>query len=240
MHSVAELAASFAGWAISSTASLSTLRLLLATLLGGAIGLERELKHRPAGLRTNIMICFGSAMFTMMSDRLAGAIGGDHTRVAAQIIPGIGFIGAGAILKERGSVSGLTSAATIFVTAGIGMAAGGGLYQTAFFATLLVILSLMVLGEIEQRFDLKRVVMTYDVISKQCESAQPFIDELNHLLDDQSLQMQTVHVSNEPSGACHVRFSVEGYHSQQNNLLATLKASPNTATVASVLVSERD
>src|SRR6516164_865329 len=107
------------------------LRLVIAALLGGAIGLEREMKHRPAGLRTNLFMCFGSALFTVLSELLADKWPGDHTRIAAQIIPGIGFIGAGSILHSRGSVSGLTTAATVFVVAGVGMAAGGGLYITA-------------------------------------------------------------------------------------------------------------
>src|SRR5215470_11464065 len=113
-------------------------KLLLAACLGGAIGLERQTKHRPAGLRTNLFICMGSALFTLLSDQLAGAHTGDHTRIAAQIIPGIGFIGAGSILHERGSVTGLTTAATIFVVASIGMAVGGGLYLPAIFATVLI------------------------------------------------------------------------------------------------------
>ena len=85
------------------------LRLVTAAFLGGAIGLEREMKRKPAGLRTNMFICFGSAMFTILSQELASQWAGDHTRIAAQIIPGIGFIGAGAILHERGSVVGLTT-----------------------------------------------------------------------------------------------------------------------------------
>src|SRR5437870_140742 len=104
--------------------SSTILRLIVAAILGGIIGLERELHHKPAGLRTNMFICFGAAMFTVLSDELAAGFGGDHTRIAAQIIPGIGFIGAGSILHSRGSVSGLTTAATLFVVASIGMAAG--------------------------------------------------------------------------------------------------------------------
>src|ERR1700730_5451757 len=125
---------------------LSTMtRLVLAAFLGGTIGMERELKHRPAGLRTNMFICFGAALFTVLSRGLA-AEPSDYTRIAAQIIPGIGFIGAGSILHTRGLTSGLTTAATIFVVASIGMAAGGGLYLTAFFATALVLASLFLLG----------------------------------------------------------------------------------------------
>jgi len=241
MHNISELTAAVADWwPVSSGASSSMLRLLVATALGGMIGLERELKHRPAGLRTNIMICFGSAMFTLLSDRLAGAFTGDHTRIAAQIIPGIGFIGAGSILKEKGSVSGLTSAATIFVTAGIGMAAGGGLFQTAFFATVLVILSLIALGEIERRYDLKQVLVAYDVISTPCETPEPIIAEVNHLLDEQGMQMQSVRFSKAVGGSCHLQFSVEGYRSQQRALADRLRASSKTATVASAVESERD
>ena len=110
-----------------SSAGVSLLRLVLAAILGGAIGLEREFKHRPAGLRTNLFICLGAAMFTLLSDALALKFLGDHTRIAAQIIPGIGFIGAGSILHNRGDlVTGITSAATLFVVASVGMAVGGG------------------------------------------------------------------------------------------------------------------
>src|SRR5881392_219584 len=116
------------------------IRLSVAATLGGFIGLEREAKHRPAGLRTNLFICMGAAMFTLLSDQIAGQHAGDHTRIAAQIIPGIGFIGAGSIIHARGDlVTGITSAATLFVVASIGMAVGGSLYVTAIFATGLVL-----------------------------------------------------------------------------------------------------
>jgi hypothetical protein len=95
------------------------LRLVLAAFLGGLIGLERQLRRKPAGIRTNMLICFGAALFTIISYEMAGTVGGDHTRIAAQIIPGIGFIGAGVVIRERGAVLGITSAATIFVMASI-------------------------------------------------------------------------------------------------------------------------
>src|SRR4249920_1627673 len=109
------------GAQMETVLSSTVVRLIVAAILGGVIGLERELKRKPAGLRTNMFICFGAAMFTILSARLADQYVGDHTRIAAQIIPGIGFIGAGSILHSRGSVQGLTSAATIFVVASIGM-----------------------------------------------------------------------------------------------------------------------
>ena len=124
------------------------LQLALATILGGAIGLERELGGKPAGLRTNILICMGSALYTKLSITMAGTTA-DPTRVAAQIVTGVGFIGAGTILHARGAVVGLTSAATIWVVAAIGVALGGGFYLEACGATLLVIVVLQGLGRVE-------------------------------------------------------------------------------------------
>ncbi len=227
-------------WPISGTASSSLLKLLVAAILGAAIGLERELKHRPTGLRTVTFICFGSAMFTLLSDRLASQFPGDHTRIAAQIIPGIGFIGAGSILRDKGSVSGLTSAATIFVAAGIGMATGGGLYQTAIFSTILVLICLLVLGAVEGRFNLKPVIATYDVISGACESPDPIVAELNRILEMGGLCMQTVHITKTTDKHCHVQFSVEAYRNQQEELARRLKELPLVMTMAQSTVAERD
>jgi putative Mg2+ transporter-C (MgtC) family protein len=124
------------------------LQLALAVLLGGAIGLEREISGKPAGLRTNILICVGAALFTTLSMKMS--LGrGDPARVAAQILPGVGFIGAGTILHMRGSVTGLTSAATIWVVAAVGMALGAGAYGEALGAALLVLMVLQGLGWVE-------------------------------------------------------------------------------------------
>src|SRR5947199_10848446 len=101
---------------MSVVLSTTILRLVLAAVLGGIIGLEREIKHKPAGLRTNMFICFGCAMFTILSFRYSANIA-DKTRIAAQIITGIGFIGAGSIMHSKGSVSGLNTAATMVVVA---------------------------------------------------------------------------------------------------------------------------
>src|SRR5436853_5113727 len=149
--------------------SSTIVRLILAAALGGIIGLEREFSHKPAGLRTNMFICFGSAMFTILSTELAGEYGGDHTRIAAQIIPGIGFIGAGSILRDRGSVTGLTTAATLFVVASIGMAVGGGLYLPAVFATLVIFLVLEVLGYLETRLGFKAIMAQFEVAGENVE-----------------------------------------------------------------------
>src|ERR1019366_7059228 len=145
IHPIIELLRNELGVVLSSTLA----RLLLAATLGGIIGLERQLRHKPAGLRTNMFICFGAAMFTVLSRQLAGTEA-DSARIAAQIIPGIGFIGAGSILHARASVTGLTTAATLFVVASVGMAAGGGLYLTGIFATGLILIALVVLGGMDR------------------------------------------------------------------------------------------
>src|SRR5262245_61862188 len=128
------------------------LKLLLAALLGGCIGVEREMRDKPAGLRTNILICVGSTLFVLVSTRLAQASGGDQTRIAAQIITGIGFLGAGAVLHSHGFVVGLTTAATIWVVAGVGMALGAGMYGAAVVATVLTLGTLYFLSFAERHF----------------------------------------------------------------------------------------
>ena len=127
-------------------------KLLLAVLLGGIIGFERELAGKPAGLRTNILICIGAALLMDMSLRIGIADGkriGDPGRIAAQIVSGVGFLGAGTIMQSQGMVTGLTSAATIWVVAAIGMAIGAGYYIEGIGAGLLVTFVLAGLGGLE-------------------------------------------------------------------------------------------
>lgn len=133
------------------------LKLMLATVLGGAIGFEREIAGKPAGLRTNILICVGAALFTHLSIYIAqigftpdGRPYGDTTRIAAQIVSGIGFLGAGAILHAHGAVLGLTTAATIWVVAAVGAAVGAGAYVESVGTSLLIILVLVGLRPLER------------------------------------------------------------------------------------------
>lgn len=128
------------------------LRLLVAAGLGAAIGLEREYRRKPAGLRTNILIALGSALFTAVSIQLAGA-GGTPDRIAAQIVTGVGFLGGGAILRSGKSVLGMTTAATIWVNAAVGMAAGAGLFEMATATAALTLIVLAVLPPIESYFE---------------------------------------------------------------------------------------
>jgi putative Mg2+ transporter-C (MgtC) family protein len=125
------------------------LRLSLGVVLGGAIGFERELQRKAAGLRTNILICVGAVLFTELSMAMSSA-SGDPARIAAQIVTGVGFLGAGTIIQGRGIVTGLTTAATMWLVAAIGMAIGFGALLEATGATLLVLLVLSLLRPIER------------------------------------------------------------------------------------------
>jgi putative Mg2+ transporter-C (MgtC) family protein len=208
---------------MGSVVGVSITRLVLAAILGGLIGLERQLKHRPAGLRTNLFICLGAAMFTLLSDELAVEHLGDHTRIAAQIIPGIGFIGAGSILHARDKlVTGLTTAATIFVVASVGMAVGGGLYLTSIFATALILLCLFLLGRAEEQFGLKAAIRGYEVAGR---SADEITAEINRILESVHAMMLNVQVAVTQQHV-RVQFQLEGTRKDQNQVLHGLKQSP--------------
>ena len=202
--------------------SKTLLRLMLSAFLGGIIGLERELKRRPAGLRTNMFICFGAAMFTILSEEIASGFGGDHTRIAAQIIPGIGFIGAGSILHSKNGVSGLTTAATLFVVASIGMACGGGLYLPAIFATMLIFLGLQVLGWLERQLSLKPVIAKYSVVTEK--STDDVVAELNSCLEDCGVEMQGMRVV-KLNGKKKLIFGIDGTRQEHKQLMVRLRQS---------------
>ena len=129
-------------------------RLLLAALIGGVLGFERELRQKSAGLRTNILIAVGAAVFTVLSVEMAAGFNADPARIAAQIITGVGFLGAGAIMRtDRGAIHGLTTAATVWVNASLGMAAGAGRYRLAMIGALITALVLFGLPPFERRID---------------------------------------------------------------------------------------
>lgn len=142
--------------------SHSTLfRLVFASLLGAVIGLERDIHGRPAGLRTNLLVSLGSAVFTILSESVAvsfsrtiteAALRADPSRISAQIITGIGFLGAGAIIKSGFSVRGLTTAASLWISAGIGMSVGAGYFDLGVATTLLSLFALSVLNKFEKYY----------------------------------------------------------------------------------------
>lgn len=137
-------------------------RLLSASALGGLIGLEREYKRRSAGVRTNLLICLGAAFFTLLSAVLAGDTSPNKGQVASNIVQGIGFLGAGLIIQNRSRVSGLTSAASVWVVASIGMACGAGLLAAAAVATLIVIVALELVGFLERNASIKIYSLIYE------------------------------------------------------------------------------
>ncbi len=136
------------------------LKILLAAALGATIGLERELAQKEAGLRTNILIAVGSTLLTVISQQIND---GDPARISAQIVTGIGFIGAGAIIQARRAVQGITTAATIWMVAGIGIAVGYGLYLPAFLVTLLAVIVLTLLRLPSRLFSVSQKNNVYQV-----------------------------------------------------------------------------
>ena len=129
------------------------IRLIVAAVLGGIIGFERDVHGRAAGLRTHLLVCLGSALFVIVSQfMLPLASRGDTTRIAAGVVTGIGFLGAGAIIKAGFNVRGLTTAACLWVAAGIGMAAGSGAYAIAISTTVIAMFSLVVLNYLERAY----------------------------------------------------------------------------------------
>ena len=194
-------------------------RLLLAAALGAIVGLEREIRRKPAGLRTNLFICMGSALFTVLSQEIARRFGqSDPTRIVSNLIPGIGFIGAGAIIRERGTVVGLTTAATIFVVASVGMAVGAGLWMTAVFTTLVILGALVVLGWIEDRFSLKTRLTTFRLTTSHLEEV---MTGANQILSQMKIPMQHFQVLRVGSEFV-LEFDADVSHSQQHQVIGRL------------------
>ena len=210
------------------------LQLGLATLLGGVIGLERELGGKPAGLRTNILICIGSVLYTHLSLAMLTAstgvipAGTDTTRVAAQIVTGVGFIGAGTILHARGAVVGLTSAATIWVVAAIGIALGSGYYLEGVGTTLAVILVLAGLGRVE------KIVQSHSMRSTITIHARPgptVLEDLETLVRRTGLDVLTVSNRQENVDLV-IDFELRGSKRLYDQAVATLLHHNHVRTVS--------
>ena len=194
-------------------------KLVIASVLGGLVGLERQRQGKAAGLRTNIFICAGSALFTILSVLVAERHGGDPTRIAAQLIAGIGFIGAGSIIRAGGGVQGVTTAATIFVMASIGMAVGAGFYWTAVFTTLMMLQALLILGWVENWFHLKLDVRAYCVQGPDIET---IMNELLEVLEQKDLTAQRMALR-RAEGKPQLRFRVEATGAQHKSLVERLR-----------------
>jgi putative Mg2+ transporter-C (MgtC) family protein len=169
------------------------LKLVLALVLGGIVGWEREAGRKPAGLRTNILICLGSAMMMAMSDLLLGSspVGSaDSLRIAAGVITGMGFIGAGTIIQAHGHIHGLTTASTLWAVAGLGLVVGAGLYAVAAVYTAVLVVILSAFPRLERRITRRSVfqyrikvpsIASVDDLRREAETARLKLEELAFL-----------------------------------------------------------
>ncbi len=227
-------------------------RLLMASALGGLVGIEREYRHKDSGLRTNMLICMGSALFTLLSPVLAGDIGQNKGQVASNIVQGIGFLGAGLILHTKSRVVGLTSAATVWVVASVGMACGAGLYAVAAFATAILLIALQAVGALEGKLGWKRFPMLYEVRADvgsalgqdivgaaRAEALAEVREEARHrmfvsvlkVLDASALRLNVVDRDNV-AGMERISFSVLATGKLHKKLLSELRANDGTDQVA--------
>ena len=206
----------------------------LATLLGGAIGLERELGGKPAGLRTNILICIGSVLYTHLSIAMLSAIAGaggtgtDPTRVAGQIVTGVGFIGAGTILHARGAVVGLTSAATIWVVAAIGVALGSGYYLEGIATTVVVLGVLAGLGRVEKLVERQS---TRSTISIHARPGPTVLEDLESLVRRAGLEVNAVS-SRQENVDLVIDFDLRGSKRLHDQVMITLLHHDHVRTVS--------
>jgi len=211
-------------------------RLLLACLLGGMVGMDREFNRKSAGVRTNLLICMGCAFFTLLSAVLAGDANPDKGRVASNIVQGIGFLGEGLILHNRSRVSGLTSAASVFVVASIGMACGAGLYAAAAVATVIVIAALEVVGFLERRANIKIYSLIYEARGADQTSILTSI-----LSVTDSLNQRLAGVENNPIGELQrVSFTLTTSKRQHARLRAKLLTEPGINALFTYLDPEDD
>ena len=204
------------------------LQLGLATLLGGAIGLERELGGKPAGLRTNILICLGSVLYTHISIAMMGGNTADPTRVAGQIVTGVGFIGAGTILHARGAIVGLTSAATIWVVAAIGVALGSGYYLEGVGTTVIVLAVLAGLGRIEKLIERQSMRRTITVHARQGPTV---LEDLESLVRRAGLEVTGV-ASRQENVDLVIDFDIRGSKRLHDQVMITLLHHNHVRTVS--------
>src|SRR6266498_451445 len=182
------------------------LKLLMAMACGGAVGFERELSRKAAGLRTNVLICMGVALYMIISRHISGgAAYTDPARLAAQVVTGIGFLGAGVIMQSRGSVTGLTTAATIFVVGAIGIGIGEGMFGIAAFSTILIIVVLVVLRRLEDEVIRRKRLFRYTL---RTDDPAEFLERLMDALEKEHLRLEDFDVSELRTGQHEVCLSV--------------------------------
>ncbi len=194
-------------------------RLAWAALLGSIIGIERSVRRRPAGMRTGFCVSLGAALFTIVSVEVARRTGDTSTtRIASNIVQGIGFLGAGVIIRERGSVVGLTTAATIFAVAALGMAAGGGLFALSGIACLMVLFALVFLVYLENWLNLKTRYMLFRIT---VDSLDDMVKDVHRIFSDLKVDIDNFQIS-AAGGKNLVQFDADVSPRQQEKVLAAL------------------
>lgn len=187
------------------------IRILAAAVIGGVIGLEREYRAKEAGFRTHFLVALGSALFMVVSqfgfEQTAGETGHislDPSRVASQVVTGIGFIGAGIIIFQKHAVRGLTTAAGLWVTSAIGLACGSGLYFLAFITMILVLICLEVLYFIVRGVESKHISVTFSSLSKD------MVTEIIDILKNEGLEVKSYHIKHSYNeNATHYKMNVD-------------------------------
>jgi putative Mg2+ transporter-C (MgtC) family protein len=170
------------------------IRLFVSVLLGGMIGLERRYHDKPAGFMTNTLICIGSAVFAMMSIYSSSVFGGDPARIAAQVVAGVGFLGAGSILRDGNKISGLTTAASIWVVAAIGVSVGFGSFALAAAATAVVLTLQFILRKVMNRFDYVRL---YETVIIKCEADWEAVDKIHQIISQNKAEIVKEEISKD-------------------------------------------
>ena len=195
-----------------------SLSLLIALGLGASIGIEREFSDKAAGLRTHILICVGSCLFMIVSKNFTGVVGADPTRIAAQIVAGIGFLGAGAIMHEGERVVGLTTAATIWVVAAIGMAVGVGDYHIGAFTTILTLLVQTLFPRLDAWVDELRQRHTFRIASTLNEDGLEEIKTIFRVSNVKVLRRKLM----KKNGLYYSEWYVSGPRLEQKNVVRKL------------------
>lgn len=194
------------------------LQLILAVLIGGLIGAEREYRDKAAGFRTIMLICVGATIFTNFSLRLGGTV--EPTRIAASVVSGVGFLGAGAILRGSGHVTGLTTASTIWLAAALGMGIGGGQYGMSIAAAVAVLIVLSLFPRIERWIDDLTHARTYEVV---CLAQDETLREIEAIFQKNGLRMiRTGHAKSGDRLTC--TWEVHGKPEEHERLLEKLLA----------------
>lgn len=219
------------------------IRLLIAAALGAAIGLEREIHDHPAGMRTHLLVSLGSAIFTELSivafagpPAPNGSLPTDTSRVAAQIVSGIGFLGAGAIVKYGTSIRGLTTAASLWATAAVGMAAGAGSWLIAAAGTIIVLVSLWPLNALIERLHLKNAQsIRLRLLAGRLES----LGDISRLLADRKVEMAGINSQRLGKGRYEVELDLRippGARSQ--DVIGAIAAMPDVEVLESETATE--